>query len=73
MTSEILTKSKTFSLRDQLLAQNFDAVLAVIVILAGDPTFAKCCYDALYHILGHSIRIHITGLYGGPGTGVGMV
>ena len=58
-------------LRDQLLAQNFDAVLAVIVKLAGDLVFAKFCQDALYHILRHPRSIHIAGLHWGLGTGVG--
>ena len=60
-------------LRDQLLAQNFDAVLAVIVKLAGDPIFAKFCQDALYHILRHPISVHTAGLHWGLGWGwVGM-
>ena len=57
--------------RDQLLAQNFDAVLAVIVKLAGDPIFAKFCQDALYHILRHPRSIHIAVLHLGLGTGLG--
>ena len=44
---EIGSRSKMCLLRDQLLAQNFDALLAVIVKLVGDPTFAKFCQDAL--------------------------
>ncbi len=60
-------------LRDQLLAQNFDAVLAVIVKLAGDPIFAKFCQDALYHILRHPISMHTAGLHWGLGTGWGGV
>ena len=59
------------SLRDQLLAQNFDAVLAVIVKLAGDPIFAKFCQDALYHLPRHPRNIHITGLHWGLETGMG--
>ena len=39
--------------RDQLLAQNFDAVLAVIVKLVGDTIFAKFCQDVLSPILRH--------------------
>ena len=39
------------SSRDQLLARNFDAVLAIIVKLAGDTIFAKFCQDALSHTL----------------------
>ena len=39
--------------RDQLLAQDFDAVLAGRIKLAGDNIFAKFCYDALSHTLGH--------------------
>ena len=57
-------------LRDQLLAQNFDAVLAIIVKLAGDFVFAKFCQDALYQILRHPRSIHIAGLHWGLGTGV---
>ena len=58
-------------LRDQLLAQNFGAVLAVVVKLAGDLVFAKFCQDALYQILRHPRSIHIAGLHWGLGTGVG--
>ena len=43
---EIRSRSKMWSSRDQLLAQNFDAVLVVIVELAGDIIFAKFCQDA---------------------------
>ena len=57
--------------RDQLLAQNFDAVLAVIVKLSGDLVVAKFCQDALYHILRHPRSIHIAGLHWGLGTRVG--
>ena len=39
--------------REQLLAQDFDADLAVVVKLAGDTIFAKFCQDALSHILRH--------------------
>ena len=59
-------------LRDQLLAQNFGAVLAVVVKLAGDLVFAKFCQDALYHILRHPRSIHIAGLLWGLGTGEWM-
>ena len=31
---------------DRVLAQNFEAVLAVVVKLPGDPIFAKFCQDA---------------------------
>ena len=41
------------SSRDQLLAQNFDAVLAVILKLAGDTLSANFCKGALSHILRH--------------------
>ena len=58
MTSEMLSKSKILSLRDQFLAQNFDAFLAVIVKLAGDPVFAKFCHNALQLFLRHP-QIHI--------------
>ena len=71
MTQQIGSRSKICLLRDQLLAQNFDAVLAVIVKLAGDPIFAKFCQDALYHILRHPISMHTAGLHWGLGTGVG--
>ena len=40
-----------WSSRDQLLAHHFDAVLVVIVNLAGDIIFPKFCQDALSHIL----------------------
>ena len=39
MTWEIESRSKMCLLRDQLLAQNFDAVLAVIVKLVGGLIF----------------------------------
>ena len=39
--------------REQLLAQDFDAVLAVVVKLAGDTIFAKFCQDEVSHILRH--------------------
>ena len=50
--------------RDQLLAQNFGAVLAVIVKLAGDTTLAKFCQDALSHILRHPRRIQTQDVVG---------
>ena len=50
--------------RDQLLAQNFDAVLAVIVKLAGDTIFAKFCQDALSHILRHPRSIQTRDVVG---------
>ena len=55
--------------RDQLLAQNFDAVLAVIVKLAGDAVFVKFCQDVLKHIVRHPRSTHITGLHRGLGLG----
>ena len=54
-----------WSSRDQLLAHNFDAVLVVIVKLAGDTIFAKFCQDALSHILRHPRSIqtqHVVGM-----------
>ena len=50
--------------RDQLLAQNFDAVLFVIVELAGDTIFAKLCQDALSHILRHPRSIQTRDVVG---------
>ena len=50
--------------RDQLLAQNFDAVLAVRVKLAGDTIFAKFCQDALSHILRHPRSIQTRDVVG---------
>ena len=50
---EIRSRSKMCLSRDQLLAQNFDVVLAVIAKLAGDTIFAKFCHDASSHILRH--------------------
>ena len=38
---------------DRVLTQNFDAVLAVIVIWAEEAIFEKCCQDAEKHILRH--------------------
>ena len=38
---------------DQVLAQNFDAVLAGIVIWAGEAIFEKCNQDAEKHLLRH--------------------
>ena len=52
------------SCRDQLLAQNFDAVLAVRVNLAGDTIFAKFCQDALSHILRHPRSIQTRDVVG---------
>jgi len=40
-------------LSDQFLAQNFEAVLAVVVTLAAEAIFAKYCQDTLKHILRH--------------------
>ena len=40
-------------LREQFLGQNFEAVLAVVVTLAGEAIFAKFCQDILKHILRH--------------------
>ena len=56
MTQETRLGSKLFLLWDRILPQNFEAVLAVIVELAGDPIFAKFCQDALQHILRHPLR-----------------
>ena len=50
--------------RDFLLAQNFDAVLVVIVKLAGDTKFAKFCQDALSHILRHPRSIQTRDVVG---------
>ena len=38
---------------DRVLAQNFEAVLAVIAILAKDLIFAKFCQEVYKHILRH--------------------
>ena len=46
------------------LAQIFDAVLAVIIKLAGDNIFAKFCQDALSHILRHPRSIQTRDLVG---------
>ena len=54
---EIRSRSKMRLSQDQLLAQNFDAVLAVIVKLAGDTIFAKFCQDALSHTVRHPSSI----------------
>ena len=56
--------------RDQLQAQNLDAVLAVIVKLAGDHIFVKVLPGSLQHILRHPRSVHIAGLHWGLGTGV---
>ena len=50
--------------RDELLAQDFDAVLAVRVKLAGDTIFAKFCQDALSHILRHPRSIQTRDVVG---------
>ena len=50
--------------RGQLLAQDFDAVLAVIIKLAGDTIFAKFCQDALSHILRHPRSIQTRDVVG---------
>ena len=50
--------------RDQLLAQNFDAVLAVRVKLAGDTRFARFCQVALSHILRHPRSIQTRDVVG---------
>ena len=73
MSRKTGSRSKMCLLGDQLLAQNFDAVLVVIVKLAGDLVFVKFCQDALYHILRHPRSIHIAGLHWGLGIGVGWV
>ena len=52
------------SSRDQLPTQNFDAVLVVIVKLAGDTIFAKLCQDALSHILRHPRSIQTRDVVG---------
>ncbi len=61
---EIRSRSKICLSRDQLLAQNFDAVLVVIVKLAGDTIFAKFCHDALSHILRHPRSIQTRDVVG---------
>ena len=66
---EIRSRSKMCLSRDQLLAQNFDAVLAVIVKLAGDTIFAKFCQDALSHILRHPRSIQTRDVVGMAGMG----
>ena len=50
--------------RDQLLAQNFDAVLAVVLRLAGDTIFVKFCQVALSHILRHPRSIQTRDVVG---------
>ena len=55
--------------RDQLLAQIFEAVLVVIVKLAGDTIFAKFCQDALSHILRHPRSIQTRDVVGMAGMG----
>ena len=57
-------------LGDQLLAQKFNAVLPVIVELAGGLVFAKFGQDELYHILKHPRSIEIAGPHWGLVTGV---
>ena len=42
---EIRSREKISGHSDRVLAQNLDAVLAVVVILAGDTIFAKCCQE----------------------------
>ena len=59
--------------RDQLLAQNFDAVLAVIVNLVGDTIFAKFCQDASSHILRHPRSIQTRDVVGMGWDGLGWV
>ena len=61
---EIRSRSKMCLSRDQLLALNFDAVLVVIVKLAGDTIFAKFCHDALSHILRHPRSIQTQDVVG---------
>jgi hypothetical protein len=61
------------SCRDQLLAQKFDAVLAVIVKLAGDTIFAKFCRDAISHFLRHPRSIQTRDAVGMGWDGLGWV
>ena len=70
MTQESWFRLKICLLQDGLLAQNFKAVLVVIVKLAGDTIFAKICHDALEHILNSKTptNIHVTVLVCAPGT-----
>ena len=70
MTSGIGSRSKMCLLGDQLLAQKFNAVLPVIVELAGGLVFAKFGQDELYHILKHPRSIEIAGPHWGLVTGV---
>ena len=59
--------------RDQLLAHNFDAVLVVMVKLAGYLIFAKFCQDALSHILSHPRSIQTQDVVGMGWNGLGWV
>jgi hypothetical protein len=70
---EIRSRSKMCLSRDQLLAQNFDAVLAVVVRLAGDTIFVKFCHDALSHILRHPRSIQTRDVVGMGWDGSGWV
>ena len=45
MRQDIRSRKKISGHSDRVLAQNFDAVLAVVVILAGDTIFAKVCQE----------------------------
>jgi len=42
---------KDWDFETQFLGQNFEAVLAVVVKLAGEAMFTRFCQDTLKHIL----------------------
>ena len=42
MRQDIRSRKKISGHSDRVLAHKFDAVLAVVVILAGDTIFARC-------------------------------
>ena len=53
MTEQIRPRKDISGHLNRVLAQNFEAVLAVVVKLSGKAIFAKFCHDALQHILRH--------------------
>ena len=56
MTSHFRSETIILGHWNRNLAQNFEPALAVVVRLAGEVTFSKCCQGAFKHILKHPLQ-----------------